>query len=532
MFPQALCRLHQAIGIAETRIGLLLPSALFALFVYIFTSRLTRRSVKAPVVGHRSVLEPGWLVGYRFTIEGRNMLRQGYQKFRDKIFKVRCNGLEVVLLPHRYIDELHNVPEEKASPPQALFNKGLGHYVHMNIILESRLHVQIVQQRLTPNLVSIMPQLQQELDFALEEELPHCRTDEWVSVNVQDLMARLVGRLSARVLAGRELCRNEEWLSASVHHSGHAFATSMTLRMVPGWMRPIVAPLIPFYWQARSDLATAKRLVGALVERRRVAEAQQGDAYVKPNDLLQWMMDEAGGDNGTPHKLAHRLLFVSDASVLTTGILTTHFLLDLCAHPQYLNPLLAEITDVMREGGNFQKTMVHKMVRLDSFLKECQRMNPTFLMTFDRVLKAPMTLSDGTRLPKNTHIAVPTDAMLHDPAYLPGGGDPNSFDPFRYARLREQPENAHRYQLATTDSTSLAFGHGKHACPGRFFASSEAKLLLCNLLLRYEIRLPDGQTRPRNLLVAENLVPDPSARLLFRKRDDDEIPRDLRNLGA
>lgn len=153
-------------------------------------------------------------------------------------------------------------------------------------------------------------------------------------------------------------------------------------------------------------------------------------------------------------------------------------------------------------------------------------------MTFDRVLNAPITLSDGTTLPKDTHVAMPTDAMLHDPAYLPGGGDPNTFDPFRYARLRQRPENAHRYQLAMTDSTSLPFGHGKHACPGRFFASSEAKLLLCNLLLRYEIRLPEGQARPDNLLVAENLVPDPAARLWFRKRGDgDELLRSLSGVG-
>lgn len=304
---------------------------------------------------------------------------------------MRCNSLEVVLLPNRYIDELRNIPEEKASPPKALFNKGLGHYVDMDIILESRLHVHIVQQRLTPTLGSIMPQLQQELEFALETELPDCHADGWVSINVQDLLARLVGRLSARVLAGPELCRNEEWLSASVKHSGHAFATSMTLRMFPGWIRPIVAPFIPFYWRARSDVATAKRLVGALVERRRAVESQQGAAYHKPNDLLQWMMDEATGTDASPHKLAHRLLFVSDASVLTTSILTTHFLLDLCAHPQYLNPVLAEITKVLREGGNFQRTMVPKMVQLDSFLKESQRMNTTFLSTSNPSIQHPTT---------------------------------------------------------------------------------------------------------------------------------------------
>lgn len=43
--------------------------------------------------------------------------------------------------------------------------------------------------------------------------------------------------------------------------------------------------------------------------------------------------------------------------------------------------------------------------------------------------------------------------------------------------------------LVTTSPDHLALGHGEHACPGRFFAAIEIKILLCHLLLKYEWEL-------------------------------------------
>lgn len=68
-------------GVTGAQLGLLLPFALLISFVYMLTCIATR-NVKAPMVGHRSVLEPAWLVGYRFTTQGRSMLRQGYHNVR------------------------------------------------------------------------------------------------------------------------------------------------------------------------------------------------------------------------------------------------------------------------------------------------------------------------------------------------------------------------------------------------------------------------------------------------------------------
>ena len=75
----------------------------------------------------------------------------------------------------------------------------------------------------------------------------------------------------------------------------------------------------------------------------------------------------------------------------------------------------------------------------------------------------------------------------------------------------------------------MTFGHGKFACPGRFFASNESKIILALLLLRYEVRFEDAEkggptatgaeaTRPKNMIFADACFPDPNVKVLFKRR--------------
>jgi len=68
-----------------------------------------------------------------------------------------------------------------------------------------------------------------------------------------------------------------------------------------------------------------------------------------------------------------------------------------------------------------------------------------------------------------------------------------------------------------TDRNHLHFGYGKHACPGRFFASYELKMVLAELLLNYEFGYPNGKGRPENLNADEFLYADPETVLEMRK---------------
>lgn len=394
----------------------------------------------------------------------------------------------------------------------------LGKYSTTTILLESDLHTRMLQAKLTPMLGSFVGVIESELGHGMDVEIPKDLQD-WKKVHIHEILLRIVARISARVFIGEPYCRNEEWLQTSIHYTENVFMTVMVLRRLPKWMHPFVANFLPSYWRVHANLNTAKKVIIPIVKERRAKEAENDPDYKKPSDMLQWMMDAADANDGQPHKLAHRQLLLSLASIHTTTMSAAHALYDLCAHPEYFEPLREEALQVLKEDGGWQKTTLNKMRKLDSFLKESQRINPPSLLAFNRIVQKDLTLSDGTKLPKGTHFAMPSAAILQDDDRMAGA---TSFDGFRYFKTREDPAEANKHQFAMTDSNNLHFGHGKFSCPGRFFASNEIKILMAHLLIGYEFKYPPGQSRPRNLTADENLYPDPTARLMMRERKESQ----------
>ena len=208
-------------------------------------------------------------------------------------------------------------------------------------------------------------------------------TEKWVEVQIYEILLRIVARISARVFIGNPACRNEEWLHTSIKYTENVFTTVMILRLFPSYLHPIIATVLPSAWRVQSNLRMAKKFIMPMVAERRAAAAAAGDVnYEKPNDLLQWMMDAANENDGQPHKLAHRQLLLSLASIHTTTMSAAHCLYDLCYRPEYFEPLREEAVEILREDDGWKKTTLNKMRKLDSFLKESQRVNPPSLCKY------------------------------------------------------------------------------------------------------------------------------------------------------
>lgn len=55
--------------------------------------------------------------------------------------------------------------------------------------------------------------------------------------------------------------------------------------------------------------------------------------------------------------------------------------------------------------------------------------------------------------------------------------------------------------------------------PGRFLAVHEIKIILAQILLKYDIQLENGSmNRPSNLSIESAILPNPKAKMRFRKR--------------
>lgn len=112
---------------------------------------------------------------------------------------------------------------------------------------------------------------------------------------------------------------------------------------------------------------------------------------------------------------------------------------------------------------------------------------------FPRRVKRTFTLSSGQVIPAGYNIEIPSYALTHDPDVIP---DPDKFDPFRFYRAEsqviEEGVDGGTNHLVSVSPINMNFGYGRHACPGRFFAASELKMILSRALLDYDIRLTEG----------------------------------------
>jgi cytochrome P450 len=174
--------------------------------------------------------------------------------------------------------------------------------------------------------------------------------------------------------------------------------------------------------------------------------------------------------------------------------LTKSSLYDLAVQPELVEALRAEIRDVLKEHhGIFSMAALQHLKLLDSVMKESTRLNPLSLSGFVRVAIKPVTFKDGVRIPAGATIEVPKAMISHDPEYFP---NPDVFDPYRFYNGRKEDEEAmKRRQFVSVTKQDLTFGFGRHACPGRFFAAVEIKIIVANILLRYDIKLKDESTK-------------------------------------
>lgn len=70
--------------------------------------------------------------------------------------------------------------------------------------------------------------------------------------------------------------------------------------------------------------------------------------------------------------------------------------------------------------------------------------------------------------------------------------------------------------MVTTSDIHLAFGHGRHACPGRFFVAHELKLIGAALLLDYDIKAIEE--RPKAQWMGATIIPPLDACIEIRPK--------------
>lgn len=146
-------------------------------------------------------------------------------------------------------------------------------------------------------------------------------------------------------------------------------------------------------------------------------------------------------------------------------------------------------------------------------------------VSFNRKVRKAIHLADvDVTIPAGTFICTPAYWVARDPDIYPPGPDGDAFDPWRYLHLCEAAERSGEsttaYQASSTSPSNLHWGYGRNACPGRFMAVAEIKLLVAWILHNFEVSFPleQGSSRPESLFRDERVLPDPKQMVGFRLR--------------
>ncbi|KAH9036363.1 cytochrome P450 [Lactarius pseudohatsudake] len=443
----------------------------------------------------------------RFNINGLPMLQYGYENARRGVFKIAGFRRWMVLVSGpEQVEDVRKAPEDvlsvKASSAELEYTLGL-------LETDSGYHKDVIRSKLTRNIEVTFKDVRDELIRTLDASIP-VHGDDWVKVPVLETVQRVVSAASNRVFVGSPLCRDQGYLTLNLNFAINVVKSATIISMFPKPLKPIAAR---FLFNLQSQIRQEMEYIRPMVEERFAKMEEFGEDWDdKPNDMLMWLMSEAKGAERTLENLATRMLSVNFVAIHTTSRAFTHVLYRLLSNPEYIEPLRHEVETAVAEEG-WTKAGMDKMHKIDSFLRESLRFDA--VLALGRIALRPFTLSNGVIVPAGTWVLAPSATIHMDGEIYP---NPEEFDGFRFAKLRERDGVAVAGHQATSTSTEyLAFGHGRHACPGRFFAVNEVKALLAHVVVTYDIKFEEGTQPPRGFIINSIRMPG-KADAMFRKR--------------
>ena len=458
-----------------------------------------------------------------------------------------------VLLPPDHIRWAISQPEAGLSVPAAMIDVNQATYSlgHAGPVLDGWQGM-LVKTELNRALETLCEALDDELIFAFDS---HFGTDttSWRELDLLATLAKVIAQAGARFTVGLPVCRDPAYVQSVLDINHLLISTGSILSGIPIFLRPILGPLLGLPMRFRLHriekwlVPLWKQRVG-LVQRAQKGEQDSSDAGLEEEDYVLMMARYAV--HNRPEEVDNLFLIVrricaqNFGSVHQTSIQATNLLLNILGSDAEFNTIAAlreESTRILNTpigddaaaaapkaagnrrpaAGRWTKARVNRMVLADSASRETLRLHSFGNRAlFRKVMVPDLTTPGGHVLPKGTIVSFLTWSAQTDPHTH---ADPLTYDPFRFVRGAASAEDGEKKtrNFVTTAPDFLPFGHGKHACPGRFLVDFELKMIIAHVLRHYDVRFPDEYRgkRPPNRWVAEACFPPAGVRVCVRRRE-------------
>ncbi|RFU24630.1 hypothetical protein B7463_g11706, partial [Scytalidium lignicola] len=479
---------------------------------------------KLPIVGAR---EGEWFpklgAWWRNSIDVRTATQEAY-KFKDQLCILPIVDLgSTVILPPTDVGWYYDLPDSDVSTHDHLFDAFQLHWTLTDPQLmedERPIHHILISTKLTRQMNNILPTLAVDIPCTLRDAWG-TDTENFKQICPMTELPPVVGPVANLAFVGAATCYNKTLVNGAIDFAQGLAITAIVVRLTPQVLRPLVTPLVTL-----PQRIGAWRFFGALrpeLNRRLQELSTDPGSASKYNDFLQWTIDAAieSGDPYMmkPETIMGRLLLLNFLAIHTTALTVSH-----ATSPANIEELRTEIASALEaNGGKWTKKTLAEMPKLDSMFRESHRMNPPTIIGSPKLVVARegITTPEGVHLRYGTYLSIMGYPIFRDPTLYP---EPETFKPFRFSELLEDIgsqglvlEKA-RQGWTRTGKWFSTFGGGRHACPGRFFASASSKIFLAHVLMNYDIeKVPERAPGPT---VGMLLLPPFTATIRVRRRKE------------
>ncbi|USW55910.1 Putative cytochrome P450 [Septoria linicola] len=417
-----------------------------------------------------------------FTKNARRLLIEGGQKFTGP-FKVLTDSGPTIMLPPEHIDAIN-------ATDQLSFNAHVAHefMAHFETFRVMRppppgMFGEAVIKGITRALPKYTKPLSQEMIAALDDTWGDQQT--WKQVKLAGDVQGWVSRISTCIFLGPDFAHNKDWNGIMTSYTVNLFMAIGVTKVFHPAIRPVIDLISPLNRKCRRDHTRAAAILKPVLEAREkeINAAEKEDRSPElPDDSIEWFRNAA---HGRAYQDTDLQLALAIAAIHTSSDLLCQAILNFCAHSDIQTPLRQEAVDVLKKYG-LQKVALTELRLLDSFFKETQRLKPINMASMHRSAMSDVTLP-GTDINifKGEQTAISSERMWNPEIYA----EPEKFDAYRYIEKRKIPGWENKGLLVSTSPEHLGFAHGKHACPGRFFAANEVKIAMLHVMLNYDMKI-------------------------------------------
>jgi cytochrome P450 len=439
---------------------------------------------------------------WEYLFRGRSIIQQKYDQSNGQPFEVHAPDNRYVFVSSvEHIKELDQAPDTVLSLQAASKQMLQPMYTMQKFNWFDRRgtegvgFIRALRTHLTNNLPKVLPDLSAIIRARLQEI-----GDSYPTINgtkqypVYPAVVKLVVLSNAVSFFGKDLAKNDAFMVSALKYIEETLICAEIVRVLPKFMRPVVGTILG------RQLAAQDTIYNTLlpIAEQRVLERDlkaAGQTVPEHADCIQWILDTSPRQNPwSAKRVVHELMAIWFGSVHAVSTTVTFSIHDLCLHPEYVEPLRAEL----QAGYTAFEQTGRGLPLLDSFIKESARLSPVESQSTRRSALQPMVLSSGVKLEVGDWACTPVSAIMQDPKYYPS---PLQFNGFRFVEPSLLNDKDGKFEvsqptpskLTDVDNTYHVWGTGRMACPGRFYATAVMKVITAQVLLQYDTELVHGK---------------------------------------